>query len=106
MGRAAGEISSDEVEGLRCFRCACDISAFVSREFAADVDCPTKILGRSESLEGSRGLSHQQTSELWNIADVSVCRCYTLLLLLLRRHCCYGVVALCNVWFTQRYMIT
>ena len=63
MGWAAREISSDEVEGLRCFLCACDISAFVPREFAADVDCPTKILGRSESLEGSESSANIRAVE-------------------------------------------
>jgi len=50
MDWAAQEISSDEVEGLRCFFC-CGISVFVPCEFAADVD--TKVLGRGDSLEGS-----------------------------------------------------
>jgi len=50
MGWAAREVSSDEVEGLRCFLWS-DISVFVPREFAADVY--TKVLGRSDSLEAS-----------------------------------------------------
>jgi len=50
MGWAAREISSGEVEGLRCFL-SCGISVFVPCEFTADVD--TKVLGRSDSLEGS-----------------------------------------------------
>ena len=50
MGWAAREVSSDEVEGLRCFLC-CDISVFIPYEFAADVNA--KVLGRSDSLEGS-----------------------------------------------------
>jgi len=47
---AAREISSDEVEGLRCFLC-CGINVFVPCEFAADVY--TKVLGRGDSLQGS-----------------------------------------------------
>ena len=50
MGWAAPEVSSDELENLRCFLC-CDISVLVPCEFAVDVD--TKVLGRSDSLEGS-----------------------------------------------------
>ena len=50
MGWAAPEVSSDELENLRCFLC-CDISVLVPCEFAADVD--TKVLGRSDSLKGS-----------------------------------------------------
>ena len=46
----AREISADEVEGLRCFLC-CDVSVLVPSEFAADMDA--KVLGRSDSLEGS-----------------------------------------------------
>ena len=49
MDWAAWEVSSDEVEGLRCF--LCDINVLVPCEFGADVD--TKVLGRSDSLEGS-----------------------------------------------------
>jgi len=50
VGWVAREVYSNKVEGLRCFLC-CNINVIIPCEFAGDVD--TKVIGRSDSLEGT-----------------------------------------------------